>query len=122
MMKRIAQFRFRGSWINPDTKELFIHQENYPTNLQQDTLVLGNIFRDYGPVSQLGIQAPPGLRFYLNNSQFPIMVGETGIYELNLENVGRISAIRFDKTDLETFYNSEYQSDKLLIDIVYEGV
>lgn len=50
------------------------------------------------------------------------MVGETGIYELNLENIGRISAIRFDKTDLETFYNSEYQSDKLLIDIVYEGV
>jgi hypothetical protein len=50
------------------------------------------------------------------------MVGETGIYELDLENVGRITTIRFDKSDLDAFYNPEYQSDKLLIDIVYEGV
>lgn len=50
------------------------------------------------------------------------MVGETGIYELDLENVGRITSIRFDESDLETFYNSNYQADKLLIDIVYEGV
>lgn len=118
-MKRIAQFRFRGSWI--ENNGIVIHPDNYPTNLQQDMLVASNIFRDYGPVSQLGIQAPPGLRFYLNNSDYPIMVGETGIYELNLENVGRITSIRFDKSDLETFYNHDYQADKLLIDIVYEG-
>ena len=122
MMRRIAQFRFRGSWIDPETNGVIIHKDNYPTNLQQDALVKGNIFRDYGPVSQLGIQAPPGLRFYLNDSDYPIMVGETGIYELDLENVGRITAIRFDKSDLDAFYNSKYQSDKLLIDIVYEGV
>lgn len=119
-MRRIAQFRFRGSWLK--NNELFISAENYPTDLQQDMLVTGNIFRDYGPVSQLGIQAPPGLRFYLNDSTHPIMVGETGIYELDLENVGRITTIRFDKSDLETFYNPDYQADKLLIDIVYEGV
>lgn len=107
-MRRIAQFRFKGN----------SNEENYPTTLRQDDLVVGNLFRDFGPVSQLGIQAPPGLKFYLNNSNHPIMVGETGIYELDLENVGRITAIRFDKDTLE----SCSQKDKLLIDIVYEGV
>lgn len=111
-MRRIAQFRFRGN----------SNKENYPTTLRQDDLAVGNLFRDYGPVSQLGIQAPPGLRFYLNNSAYPIMVGETGIYELDLENVGRITAIRFEREDLNSFYEKLDPADKLLIDIVYEGV
>lgn len=111
-MRRITQFRFRGN----------SNEENYPTTLRQDDLTVGNLFRDYGPVSQFGIQAPPGLRFYLNNSAYPIMVGETGIYELDLENVGRITAIRFERSDLETFYARPDPADKLLIDIVYEGV
>ena len=121
-MKHIAQFRYRGTRI--ENSQIIPDPENYPTNLVQDMLVTGNIFRGYGPVSQLGIQAPVGMKFYLNNSNHPIMIGETGIYELDLENVGRITAIRFDKDDLERFYNYDegYQSDKILIDIVYEGV
>lgn len=50
------------------------------------------------------------------------MIGETGIYELDLENVGRITAIRFDANDLETIYTQpDNQAIRLLIDIVYEG-
>jgi hypothetical protein len=41
----------------------------------------------------LGIQGPDGLKFYLNSSSSPIAIGETGIYELDLEGIGRISAI-----------------------------
>lgn len=110
-MKRIAQFRYKGE----------AHAETYPTNLMEDNLVIGNIFRDYGPVSQLGIQAPPGLKFYLNNSKYSIMVGDTGIYELDLEGIGRILSISFDRNDLRNFYGGTNKADKLLIDIVYEG-
>jgi hypothetical protein len=84
-------------------------------------LVVGNLFKDYGMVSHLGIQGPSGLKFYLNNSMHPISIGETGIYELNLENIGRITSIRFDKDSLYGLYNSGNQIDRLIIDIVYEG-
>ena len=85
-------------------------------------LVSGNIFKNYGAVSKLGIQGEPGLKFYLNNSDFPIMIGETGIYELDLENIGRITAIRFDANDLNNIYTEpDNLTRRLLIDIVYEG-
>lgn len=114
-MKRIMQFRYYGK---------FQPKSNYPALSHQDytdLLVVGNIFKDYGPVSHLGIQGPSGLKFYLNNSYHPISIGETGIYELNLENIGRINSIRFDKDSLYGFYDSGNQVDRLIIDIVYEG-
>ena len=65
------------------------------------------------------------------------MVGDTGIYELNLEGIGRINAIQFNKDDLDDMYkliidnngnvvtnNGDAMwdaADKILIDIVYEG-
>jgi hypothetical protein len=58
------------------------------------------------------------------------MIGETGIYELDLEGVGRITSIKFNKDDLDKFYpndleidtkNDGQRADRLLIDIVYEG-
>lgn len=112
-MKKIAQFRYRGE----------DHEENYP-NIESytDKLTYGNIFQDYGFVSHLGIQGPVGMRFYLNFSSCPIMIGQTGIYELDLEDIGRISAIRFDRTDIDTYYTDNPRNDKILIDIVYEGV
>lgn len=112
-MKKIMQFRYHG----PN------HPDNYPLfNSYKDMLTVGNIFKDYGPVSHLGIQAPPGVKFYLNGSSSSIMVGDTGIYELELENVGRINSIRFDKNDLVTFYEERQVSDLLIIDMIYEGV
>lgn len=113
-MKRVMQFRYRGD----------NHSENYPKyEYYTDRLTDGNIFQDYGFVSKLGIQGPVGLKFYLNFSNSPIMIGQTGIYELDLEKVGRISAIQFDRTDLNKYYpsNANPNKDKILIDIVYEG-
>lgn len=129
-MKRIMQFRYRGTQTEINTGAYIAdHNENYPTIWNyRDKLTLGNIFQDYGYVSQFGIQGPVGLRFYLNNSIHPIMIGETGIYELDLEDVGRLTSIRFNKEDLDYFYPKEEdiqfngnRADRLLIDIVYEG-
>lgn len=135
-MKRIAQFRFQGGTLGPDGI-WYYHESNYPADLDRDTLVFGNIFQKLGPVSHLGIQAPPGTRFFLNHSVFPIMVGDTGIYELNLEGIGRITSIQFQKDDLDDMYNLRVDgdevikddngnalwdvADKILVDVVYEG-
>lgn len=111
-MKKIMQFRFEG----------FQNANNYPNFVDYNAvLTAGNIFNDYKLISQMGIQAPAGLKFYLNNSDYPITVGETGIYELDLENIGRINAIRFDKTDISTMFPEDNKLNRLLIDIIYEG-
>jgi hypothetical protein len=62
----------------------------------------------------------PGTRFYLNNSVHSITIGYTGIYELDMQNNGYIHAIRFDPATL-TPYTGEAESDRILIDIIYEG-
>lgn len=111
-MKKIMQFRYEG----PNSAN------NYPTFANYGaTLSTGNIFDNYKLISQIGIQAPIGLKFYINNGDYPITIGKTGIYELNLENIGRINYIRFDKADIENFFPEDNITNRLLIDIIYEG-
>lgn len=107
-MKQIKQFRYYGE-TNP---------QNYPTGLTYGALHSGNIFKNLGIVTHLGIQASPGTQFYLNNSPHPIYVGATGIYELDLSGVGQIVAIRFAKSSLEAV---ETWPSGLFIDVLYEG-
>lgn len=115
-MKRIAQLRYHG-----EKSPL-----NNPTSLTKLDWTLGNIFENYGTVSHLGIQGVPGLRFYLNNGNNSIMIGDTGIYEINLEHIGRITALRFedDKIFQDAYDKQSNISDSrnsLIVDIVYEG-
>jgi hypothetical protein len=43
----------------------------------------------------------PGTRFYLNNNiEAPVIVGPTGIYELDLENISEINNLYFDLKSL----------------------
>ena len=95
-------------------------ENNYPSSLTFAQLVSGNIFRDLGVVTHLGIQATPGTLFYLNNSKNPISVGTTGIYELDLEGLGQIFAIQFNRESLNYLDEIEPRQS-ILIDVVYEG-
>ena len=111
-MKRIAQFRFEG----------FNNPNNYPSFSDYNSvLTTGNIFHDYRLISKLGIQAPVGMRFYLNNSDSPITIGKTGIYELDLENIGRIYSIKFNDADVSKYFPTNNTTNRLLIDIVFDG-
>ena len=110
-MKQIKQFRYYNSTSANNYPEL----QNY-----YGALVAGNIFAGHGDITHVGIQARPGTKFYLNNSSFPITIGATGIYELSLDGLGHIHAIKFDATILQS-YDSPTNTDRILIDIVYEG-
>ena len=95
--------------------------QNYPAlSNYYGTLSSGNLFASHSGISHLGIQATPGTKFYLNNSAFPITIGFTGIYELELGGLGHIFSIRFDKTSLDE-YDKADNEDRILIDIMYEG-
>ena len=115
-MKYIKQFRFYGT---KDRASM-----NYPAyssaTAYLTALTSGNIFQDYGSISKMGIQCRPNTRFRLNDSQYEIVVGETGIYEIDLEGYGTIFKIQFNADDLR-IYDQPGVTDRLLVDIVYEG-
>lgn len=77
-------------------------------------------FTEYAPIQQLGIQTLPGTKFYLNQSTDPIIVGGTGIYEIDLRNTTAIlGSIRFDQQSMITI--NQNPNGFLLMDFVYSG-
>ena len=112
-MKRVRQFRYFG---RNDTR-------NYPNEENLKNLLnTGELFSNYSPITQLGIQAPTGTTFYLNNNEErtnPIIIGYSGIYELNLEGIAEIYTLSFEESSLSAI--DRLPQSHLIIDIVYEG-
>lgn len=110
MANVIQQFRFFG--INSP--------KNYNIS-DVKHLVTGEFLRKNGlqisSIIQLGIQALPGTRFYLNNLTEPIIIGETGIFELELDGVTEIATIQFDCASLNAI--AKNVNAGLIIDIIY---
>lgn len=110
MAKAIKQFRFYGD-------------ENVEKNQPQDATLRnyqnGSVFAAYFPILQLGIQTLPGTIFYLNNGEYPIMVGRSGIYELELDNDTEIYNLTFEEESLEIINNSS--QGYLIIDVIYDN-
>ena len=107
MSRKIKQYRYYGEGNN----------KNQPSEISKETLVSGKVFKNF-PILQLGIQTLPGTKFYLNKSVEPIIIGFTGIYELNLENQAEITYINFEQTSIENI--SINPNGYLIVDILYE--
>ena len=93
--------------------------KNSPSNLTDAQLTSGTIFSDYLPISQLGVQAPPGTKFYLNGNENPIIVGYTGLFEIDLTSGGTITTIRFDEDSINRI--KENDGNILIVDMAYLG-
>ena len=52
------------------------------------------------PISQLGISSLPGTKFYLNGGSIPVIVGFTGLFEIDLSAGGAITDIRIDQKSI----------------------
>ena len=111
MAKQVMQFRYYGE---DETKK----DKNYPQTITKEELVKGSVFLNYYPIIQLGIQSLPGTHFYLNNSNTSVIIGSTGIYELDLEGYTEISNLSFDRISLENIANNP--NAYLIIDIISE--
>ena len=109
MAKKIMQFRYYNNG----------HNQNQPQGISKGTLVRGGIFTQYLPITQLGIQALPGTKFYLNNSTTPIIIGSTGIYEIDLEGLSEITDLRFDDKSVDAIHNNN--NAYLIVDIIYNS-
>ena len=110
MAKHVMQFRYYED----------NHTNNQPVELNAGQLVNGTVFAKYLPFTQLGIQALPGTRFYLNdNIEGPVIVGSTGIYELELEGISKINSLKFDSKSLKLI--ADNPNAFLIIDVIYES-
>lgn len=106
MANKIMQFRYYGEKVS----------NNQPSNISASNLASGHIFSGYLPITQLGIQTLPGTKFYLNNSIYPVVIGSTGIYELDLKGATQITEIHFDKRSLNLI--NENNNAYLIVDII----
>lgn len=128
MARKIKQFRYYHDNDNDNNYPYRIIEERDDegniTNSYQESLInksnliSGAIFADYMPAVQIGIQTIPGTRFNLNNSYSPIVVGFSGIYEINVEDLTEITSIRFDPESMNKIDNT--LNTYLFVDIVYE--
>ena len=113
MANRIKQFRYytEGS------------TENYPNKIRDNLItpidyINGSVFSDYYPISQLGIQTLPGTKFYLNNALEEIIIGSTGIYELELNDQTEITKIQINAESMALI--NDNNNAFLLVDIIYD--
>lgn len=106
MAKQIMQFRYYSE----------ANSQNQPKDINKAKLVKGSVFANYLPITQLGIQALPGTKFYLNNSITPILIGSTGIYELDLEGLSEITDLHFDAASVESI--NKNNNAYLIIDVI----
>lgn len=114
MAKRVKQVRYYNNGS----------QNNYPNSSSGGTvpydrnLISGTAFSKYVPILQLGIQALPGTKFYLNGSNNPIIIGSTGIYELDLQGLTEINSLQFDASSIALIQNNA--NAYLIVDMIYE--
>lgn len=119
MANTIKQFRY----YNEAEVKKGDKSNNYPQDATMEKFANGDVFKEANcfPISQLGIQAIPGTRFYLNNSDMGdyIIVGQTGIFELDLSNQTEITAIQFEMNSMEAI--NANPNANLIVDIIYDN-
>lgn len=108
MAKVVRQFRYYTESNN----------DNQPSGCTLSQYTSGTVFNDCFPILQLGIQTLPGTKFYLNNAERPIIVGATGIYELDIDGLAEIVKLTFDYTSMNIIKDSDTAG--LIVDIIYD--
>ena len=116
MARTVKQYRYYGE-NNEANNPISVAS----VNILKNAYISGKVFESPKcyPILQLGIQTLPGTKFYLNSNVEPIIIGSTGIYELDLDNQTEITKLTFNKTSMDAIDNNT--NGYLIIDILYEN-
>lgn len=109
-MRKIEQARY---YSYNDT------ERNQPKDVTMMNFVSGAVFKNKYPIIQLGIQTMPGVKFYINNSVEPIIIGSSGVYDIELDGIAEINQLSFDAESMNTIRNNP--GNYLIVDYIYES-
>lgn len=110
-MAKMIQFRYYGE-NNPNNA---YPKENAKT---WQSFCADLSFRSYAPIHQFGIQTLPGTRIYINQSNYPVIIGGTGIFEIDCDKTtAAISSFRVEQESMEAINNNDH--GYLVIDLIY---
>lgn len=116
MAKAVHQFRFYKDDVNEPRNEPSAGAYKGAGGMKG--FANGDIFKSYYPFYQLGIQTVPGTMIYLNGSENPIIIGATGIYELDMADGIEISSLQINNASLSQISNSA--DGYIIIDVLYD--
>ena len=119
MANKVKQYRYYNDSPDSVTHNQPEYLSDGVTATKYSHFVSGEVFGTCYPVLQLGIQALPGTKFYLNEATDPIIVGNTGIYELDLGGDTEISKIQFEARSMRLIRDN--QNAYLIVDIIYDN-
>lgn len=112
MTKVVRQYRYYGK---SDSKNQPKEEISFETLVNEGSIFFSE--KGLAAITQLGIQALPGTKFYLNNAKKPIIIGATGIYELDLEGISEINSLSFDADSIKVI--EEVGNAYLIVDALY---
>lgn len=121
MAKRIKQYRYyndNNDGVTQNQPKEVVGEDGVKQLVSYKHYVSGLVFGSNFPVLQLGIQALPGTKFYLNNAVDPIVIGLTGIWEIDLDGQTEITAIQIDNQSIQNIRNNN--NAFLIIDVIYD--
>lgn len=108
MAIKFKQFRYFGE--NSDQN-----------NISKIELISGSKFtQEIRTITQLGVRALPGTKFYINNNENPVIIGFLGIFELDLTDGGAITNLSFDQKSINSI-NENLHGGYIIVDILGEG-
>ena len=114
MANRVKQFRYYSDGSENNQPKIMPNGEN----VTYANYVSGEVFGNYFPVTQLGVQALPGTKLYLNHALEPILIGITGIYDLELNEQTQITKIQFNVDSMQMLKDNN--NAYLIVDIIYD--
>ena len=118
MANKVKQYRYYNDSSDSVTRNQPEYLSDGVTATKYSHFVSGEVFGTCYPVLQLGIQALPGTKFYLNEATDPIIIGATGIYELDLDGQAEITNLQFEARSMKLI--KENNNAFLIIDIIYD--
>lgn len=118
MAKKIKQYRYYNDTNDSVTRNQPLYVPDTDIVATYAHYVNGEVFGTCFPILQLGIQALPGTKFYLNEATDPIIIGATGIYELDLDGQAEITNLQFEARSMRMIRDNN--NAFLIIDIIYD--
>lgn len=119
MANKIKQYRYYNDSPDTVTRNQPAYLSDGNTVVTYNHYVNGDVFGNCYPILQLGIQAIPGTKFYLNEASDPVIIGATGIYELDLGGDTEISKLQFEARSMRLIRDN--QNAYLIVDIIYDN-